>query len=520
MHPVRIILGWLCLVSLPLSMTAQRITYSEEDREDVRQVKWEIIGKVANQYMVYKNIHSRHMVTVYDQDMKTLRVVDLSILNDRLINVDFVNYGSFAYMIYQYEKKGIVYCLAQKLGGDGSMQGNPQLLDTTSVGVFGDNKIYSTIYSEDKSKIMVFKIKGRNTDYLFFTTILLDQNLNQLKKSRFSFRVEEHRDIMTDFNVNNDGDFVFGRCERNAYRDNVVHITLAMKTAMGDSLMAMPIEFGNLFLDDVKLKVDNYHGQFVLNSFFSNTHRGNVDGMWTAIVDKAGIAPLKKDTIMFPPELRARAKGDNSVKGAFNDYFIKNIIVTKDKGYLLITESEYSSQRGGGPWNRYDYLNNPYSVNNPYDYYSYNPWNNYGYGYSPYYRGFGYGYPYYQPTRYYSDDIALFLVDQNGKQVWNQIIPKAQFDDDEDNRLSFQLMLQGGALHFLYNEWNKRTPILTDDAVTPDGQLNRQEPLHNLDRGYEFLIRLGKQISSYQMLVPCIYRNSLAFALIDYSAPS
>jgi hypothetical protein len=186
----------------------------------------------------------------------------------------------------------------------------------------------------------------------------------------------------------------------------------------------------------------------------------------------------------------------------------------------LITESEYSSQRGGGPWNRYDYLNNPYSVNNPYDYYSYNPWNNYGYGYSPYYRGFGYGYPYYQPTRYYSDDIALFLVDQNGKQVWNQIIPKAQFDDDEDNRLSFQLMLQGGALHFLYNEWNKRTPILTDDAVTPDGQLNRQEPLHNLDRGYEFLIRLGKQISSYEMLVPCIYRNSLAFALIDYSAPS
>jgi hypothetical protein len=75
-------------------------------------------------------------------------------------------------------------------------------------------------------------------------------------------------------------------------------------------------------------------------------------------------------------------------------------------------------------------------------------------------------------------------------------------------------------LHFLYNEWNRRTPILTDDAVTPDGQLNRQEPLHNLDRGYEFMIRLGKQISSSEMLVPCIYRNSLAFALIDYSSPS
>ena len=425
--------------------------------------------------------------------------------------MDFVTYDDFAYMIYQYQKKGVVYCMALKVGSDGNVKGDPQLLDTTNVGFFGDNKIYSTVNSEDKSKIMIFKIKGKNTDYLTFTTILYDNQLQSLKRSRFVYRVEEHKDMLTDFYVDNDGDFAFGRCERLGSRENFVHLTLAMKPAQGDSLQTMPIELGGVLLDEVKLKVDNYNKRFLLNSFYTTERRGNIDGLFTAIVDKSGQVPPTIDTIAFSPALRASAKGENSVKGAFNDYFIKHIIVTKDKGYLVTAESEYSSTRGTS-WNRYDYLyNNPYGSGVYPDYYSYSPWSNYGWG--PYSR---YGYGYYQPIRYYSDDIALFALNEKGRLVWSNIIPKSQFDDDEDNRLSFQIMLQGGALHFLYNEWNRRTPILTDDATTPDGVINKQPPLRNLDRGYEFMIRYGKQVSSSQMLVPCIYRNSIAFALVDF----
>jgi hypothetical protein len=511
MQNVRYLLVLLCLAGLPTLSRAQHITYSEADREDMRQLRFDILGKIGSQYMVYKNTRSKHYITVYDQDMKIVKNTDLDALNDRLINVDFVAFSDFAYMIFQYQKKGVVYCMAQKIGSDGSVLGDPRLLDTTNVGIFGDNKIYSTINSEDKSKIMVFKIKGRNSDYLTFTTILLGRDLEIQKKSRFTFRVEEHRDLLTDFFVNNDGDFVFARCERASTRDNILHVTLAMKPAVGDSLQTMPIDFGNIFLDEVKLKVDNYHGRILVNSFYTDARHGNIEGLFTAIVDKSGQTAPKSDTISFPVDLKARAKGENNVKGAFNDYFIKHIVITGDQGFLITAESEYSSSRGG-PFNRYDYMygNNPYGYP-AYDYYNYSPWGNYGW--SPFYR-----YGYYQPVRYYSDNIALFALNKDGKLQWTSIIPKSQYDDDEDSRLSFQIMLQGGALHFLYNEWNRRTPILSDDAVAPDGQLTREEPLHNLDRGYEFLIRYGQQVSATQMIVPCTYRNSMAFALIDFDA--
>ncbi|TDX00269.1 hypothetical protein [Dinghuibacter silviterrae] len=511
MQYARIFLGWIWLVAFPAVLSAQHITYSEADREDMRQLRFDILGRIGNTYMVYKNTRSKHFITVYDQDMKVVKNTDLDALNDRLINVDFVSYTDFAYMIYQYQKRGIVYCMAQQIGPDGTVRGEPQLLDTTNIGIFGDNKIYSTIASEDKSKIMIFKIKGKSSDYLTFTTILLGRNLEMEKKSRFVFRVEQHRDLLTDFYVNNDGDFIFARCERASTRDNILHVTLAMKPATGDSLQTMPIDFGNIFLDEVKLKVDNFHQRILVSSFYSGNRRGNVDGLFVSIVDKTGAVPPKSDTIAFGQDLRARAKGENSVKGAFNDFFIKHVIITGNEGFLVTAESEYSTSRGY-PFNRYDYLYgaNPYFYPN-YDYYYYSPWSNYGW--SPFYR-----YGYYQPVRYYADNIALFALDKDGKLTWSNIIPKSQYDDDEDSRLSFQIMLQGGALHFLYNEWNRRTPILSDDSVTPDGQLTRQEPLHNLDRGYEFLIRYAQQVSASQMIVPCTYRNSIAFALIDFDA--
>lgn len=505
----RLLFGWILFVCLPMALSAQRITYSEPDREDIRQVRFEVIGKIGSQYLVYKNTHSRHFISIYDQDMRLVKNTNLDLLNDRLINIDFIPYRDYAYMVYQYQKKGVVFCMGLKIAGDGSALGEPVTIDTTQVGTFGDDKIYSTVYSEDKSKIMVFKIKGRNTDYLAFTTLLLDDQLGVLKKTRFTFRADKQLDLLTDFYVDNDGDFVFGRCERNGARDNIVHLTLAMKPALGDSLQTLPVNMNGVLLDQVKLKIDNFNNRFILNSFYTTQRHGNIDGLFNAIVDKSGKNPVTMDTISFSQELRTQAKGENGMRTAFNDYFIKHVIVTKDKGFLVTAESEYSSSRGT-PWNRYDYLygNGAYS---PYDYYSYSPYSNYGWG--PYNR---FGYPYYVPVRYYSDNIMLFALDQDGKLEWTNVIPKSQFDDDDDSRLSFQIMLQGGALHFMYNEWSRRTPILTDDAVTPDGKMNRQPPFHNLDRGYEFLIRHAKQVNASQMLVPCMYRNSIAFALVDF----
>jgi hypothetical protein len=196
------------------------------------------------------------------------------------------------------------------------------------------------------------------------------------------------------------------------------------------------------------------------------------------------------------------------VRIAFNDYFIKNIIIKKDGGYLLIAESQYTSSRGGGPFNRWDYMgwNNPYisSYNSYYSPYYYNsylfPGNRFGN----------------QATRYHAENIILLSFNKSDSLQWSNVIAKSQFDDQTDGLISHQIMNTGGELHFLFNVYERRALLLNDNSVNSDGKVTRNPTLRNLDRGIEFMPRYGKQISAKAMIVPCQYKNYLIFAKIEF----
>ena len=107
-------------------------------------------------------------------------------------------------------------------------------------------------------------------------------------------------------------------------------------------------------------------------------------------------------------------------------------------------------------------------------------------------------------------------VDKDGKLVWSNIIHKDQFDDADDNFLSYQVINAGGELHFLFNELERRNQLIADQSISPSGKLTRNPTLKSLDKGYQFMPRFAKQVSSKQIIVPCTYRNYICFAKIDY----
>ena len=94
---------------------------------------------------------------------------------------------------------------------------------------------------------------------------------------------------------------------------------------------------------------------------------------------------------------------------------------------------------------------------------------------------------------------------------------KSQFDDESDDLVSYQLMNTGGQLHFLFNMQERRNNLLTDFSISPNGELSRNPTLKNLDKGYEFMPKYGKQVSARQMIIPCQYRNFICFAKIEYN---
>ncbi len=105
---------------------------------------------------------------------------------------------------------------------------------------------------------------------------------------------------------------------------------------------------------------------------------------------------------------------------------------------------------------------------------------------------------------------------KDGSLEWYSTIPKTQYDDDNDGLISHQMMITGGELQLFYNLYERRTLLLHNESIAPDGKVSRHPTLKNLDREIEFMPRFGKQVSARALVLPCMNRNNLTFAKIEY----
>lgn len=505
----RIWLLALLIIGSVFPAPAQKIVYSEYDKDDTRSMTFEIVGKINGNFLIYKNNRAnRHLISVLDNEMKEIAVAEQDYIpnNDRMINVDFFPYNDFCYMIYQYQKKNVIYCVAAKIDGNGNKVGEIKELDTTHIGFAANNKIYTVISSEDKSKIIVFKINTRNKRLYALTTCLMNDKLDLIKRSDLQVPMDERNEYLSDFQLDNEGDLVFCKFFRNS-NDNISNAGMMVKYALADSVMTKELNIEKTQLDEIHIKIDNPNKRYFLVSYYFKERRGNIEGFYFYVWDKSLNQPSMESTSSFSEELRRDARGDASVKTAFNDFFIRNIITRKDGGFLIGCESYYTTSRFNN-WNRWDYLYGSPYMNSANNYY-----------YSPYYNNYWWGSRVNsnQAVRYHADNIAVLSFNNKGEQEWTNVMGKSQLDDESDDQISYQMMNTGGQLHFLFNLQERRNNLLTDFSISPDGQLSRNPTLKNLDKGYEFMPKYGKQVSSRQMIIPCQYRNFICFAKIEYN---
>jgi hypothetical protein len=503
----------IALVAVTLTK-AQKIDYSLVDKDDYREMNFEIIGKLGTNIAVYKNHKSRHDISVYDNEMQLKNRIPLDFLPDRVMNVDFIAYSDFAYMIYQYQKRNIVHCAMVRINAEGKVMSDPIDLDTSQTSGAGENKIYSLIHSDDKKKIMLFKIKRQNDKSYLITTMLFNNQIALLKKSSFAIQVNDREGVFTDFLVDNDGDFVFGKCTRTGSREYINKIDLVYKAADQDAIKVIPITLKDKTLDEVKLKFDNYNKKVLMTSFFYKQRRGNIEGLHSIVWDKKNQSLSSQTEFTFSDSIRldARAEAGN-LKTAFNDHFIRHVIPTQDGGFAVVSELYYSSSRNNA-WNRYDYLyglGNPFY--SPFDMWYYSPMNRF-YGYNPYDPFNRFGQQNY--VRYISENIMVFFFNADGKLRWSNAIRKSQYDDQSDSFISYQLFNTGNEIRFLFNQKEKRELLLNSATIDSEGRIKRQPTLKNLNREYDFMPKFGKQVGLRQIIMPCMYKNYICFAKLEF----
>lgn len=504
-----LLLSLWCCSFLPVAQ-AQKLVYAEPDRADSRRMNFEIIGKVGPNFLIYKNVRNQHWIASLNNDMEQVEKVEQDHLpvNDQLINIDFVAYAQSAWMIYQHQKKNVVYCQAARVDERGRRVGEPIELDTSMVRTLSPSTVYTTLTSEDRKRILIFKINSRNKQRYRLTTFLYNDQLQLQRRSDMVIPMEERSETLGNFTLDNAGNLAFLKIHRPA-NENIDGIQFHYQPADGDSLQINPILLNGVWVDEPQLRADNINGKILMAGLAYGEKRGHVDGLFFWNWDRATQKSSGQAFYSFPQELRQEAKGEASVRTAFNDHFLRQLSIRRDGGWVVGTESYYTTSRSNN-WNRWDYLyGTPYYYPNVSDFYYYSPYYN-RYFYNN--RQVGQN-----QVRYHADNIAILSFSPDGQLQWSTVIPKSQFNDETDDLLSFFPFIVGGQLHYIMNLPERRLNLLQDFGLTSDGGLNRNPTLRNLDRGYELMPRFAKQVSARQVLLPCVYRNYLCFAKIDYT---
>ncbi len=488
------------------TLVAQKITYSQAEQADSRNLNFEILGKFDGNFLIYKNINRSHKLTIYDNDMVIKETIKLDFVSDKTYNIDFLKYADNFLMVWQYEKGNTTYCKAAKMNTTGKIIGNVIELDTTKMGFFGTKTYYGFTWSEDKKKVLVYKTQSKNEVYHVCTKVY-NENLLLLDSSRQALPYE-NRESFDDMQIDNDGNIIFTKLKENARQEYINSLSLNIKKIKDDKLIPIDIPLEKMLIQPPVVKIDNLNGHYIINSFSYKKNGGYVDGLFSAIVNKQTYTLGQKVINVFNDSLLTKLSGKPDWRSAFDNYFIKNIILKKDGGFIAITEDYYKQRRFGGTGFDDRYGNNN-AFGNTSDYFLYNR------GYYGYYRPYNDN----NNTRdivYNYGDILNFSFTKDLKLQWNNIINKTTNDVETDNFLSFANMNAGAEIHFLFLQKDNNRQILSDHAVQADGSIIRYATLKSRESGYEFMAKLGRQTGARQMIIPCIVRNNIAFAKIDF----
>lgn len=517
---------FITLSFVSVTVKAQEIVYADVSKSDIERMNFEILGKSADNYLVYKEINNRHIISVYDYNMKKVEDIPISFLPKRndLLDINFYSTPQQKYLIYQYQSGEIVFLKAATIEANGKIIGEPIVLDTTMIAYKAQNKVYNSIYSNDQSKMLVFKINKKDKSLYRVSSKLFNESLELMNESSFTIPMKPREDFLTGYSITNDGSFAFLKYNRQS-NGNILEASLIEKPSTEEDFHSWPIQINNIFLDDLKILNDDNNRRYLISSLYSTHKRGDIDGLYVSALETGTGKTIFEENSDFSDDLKKRVKGKSNIKGAFDDFYINNIIVHKDGGFTVSAEALFSS----GNWDRWGFWGMPYWG------YGMGYWGGWGPGWGWGWRGYWSPYSYWSPYFYRSywwggwdpgwyggnfqqfnaGNIAILSFNQNGEKKWDNVIVKSQRESNTDGSISYQILLTDNNMHYLVNNSGKISE-LENIVIDENGNILNTKSIPAQSKRLDFMPRYGKQTGESEMIIPYLFKSNISFAKIRF----
>jgi len=483
-----LMMRWLKIIAFCLGVTnvsAQDVVYSPYEKFDLRSGDFSVIGKVGGRIYTYRSGSDGAFLHAYNDSMDKLATVMLDFFPKKIYETKFITYQNQILVLYQSVEGTKVTQHAALLDGMGRLLKGPLTLSTAKTGIFGPNRDYfSSAVSDDKKQIVIYGVEEKGKE-IQMNAIWLDDQLGSIQRSGAGFRADNDLAYVEGL-VDNNGNFylpVFTPVGSKDLSDNLWVLSLPKGSRKFNS---RKIPLNDLYAGSITVKLDNTNNRIYTGGFYSDKRNGNYEGVLYSSYSLSDTTSQSNRYILFDERLRTET-GERNTKRALNTFDVKQMIIKKDGGFVLIAEDFFISTRTTGPgWGGY---------------------------YSTYYSPFmG------QNVREYNyDDVLALSYDGEGNKQWHAFVRKSQYSQEDGGVFSsYALINTGGSLGVMFNDFNKRLSRIQLATIDSKGQVEMHSLAAGSDNDPDWLPRSGKQTGLKEVVVPCLRKRQICFAKIVF----
>jgi|AntRauTorckE5430_2_1112549.scaffolds.fasta_scaffold02679_1 hypothetical protein len=475
---IKYFFSFLIVISF-LQVTAQDILMSEEQPMRTDCV-YEIIGKIGNKVLLFKDEANEFTVQIYDDKMESVKESKLDVGRSYLKFIGITATSKDFTVIYSHKDKGDTYLKANKYNSQ------LKLLDTTTISIFERRSfapIFTMAKSQNKQYVLMYNIEKEK----ILETIVFDtRKMEKVWEHTFAPKDYYHRRDFIGFLVDN-----HGGGHLIVERDNEKSKKASNRFEFYSFDKNMVVEDGYLMMMseylwyDVYFDYDNLHNKIVAGGLFANDFQTKTEGYFYLNINPKNTNDFVLTYQPFEPGFIQEVLGKEkpTKKDGFSEVDIREIVLRRDGGILLITERNRMYVRQTNTMAA-TYSSRDVSATQ---------------------------------TDYYYDDLLVFSIHPTGQLHWKDILHKKQYSQDDNAMYSSYFLLKTRSnLRFLYNDEIKQEGIVNEYIVAGEGIPDRKNIMNTQGVKLMLVMKNAVQVSADEVIIPSERRRQLKLVKLTY----
>ena len=467
----------LFLASTVLHLSAQLITVSEEIFLG-NDISYDILGEMGHHILLFRDSKTKFEVQAFNSQMRESWSKEITLEKRYPKVLGIITSKKDFSLIYSHKEKGNTIIRVHKYDPAAN------LLDSSIVinlGFLFFTPRFQVIRSEDRSKILLYYTETQETIHSYAIDVATQSLLwqNTLRPKDFLF----NRDFVQTV-INNEGamDIILFRDNFRSKRKEHRYQIYSYDGIGEPTLIEVPMQ--DCITYDVSFKYDNLNKQVVAAGLYAKENSERAAGVfYFNIQPKSKKKPLvtfnKFDELFLKNLLTKSYKAGKGIK----DSSVRDIIIRRDGGVLLIMERNHKFQRHTGTTARASFNQNTDRL----------------------------------MVDFYFDEVFILSIHPTGAIHWETILHKKQYSQDDGGIYSsFFLFETAGQLRFLFNDEINYENTVSEYIINGLGNYDRKSLFSTVNLDLRLRFRAALQIASNSVIIPSEKRNHLKLVKLEY----